>query len=137
MAILRIEKYFKIVYNNVSKANGGKFNEMEIWLDVQGYEGIYQVSNLGRVKRIYNKSEKIIEGTLVFGYRIVALYKNRVKSLKRVHRLVAEAFIPNPQNYPHINHKDWNPNNNCVDNLEWCTDQYNNAHRSNCLIYKG
>ena len=105
---------------------------MEIWKDIIGYESFYQVSNLGRVKSLnYNhtgKEEILKEGWVHYkngGYRSVNLCKNGKRKTHLVHRLVAEAFIPNPDNLPCINHKDENPSNNCVNNLEWCTQEYN------------
>lgn len=97
----------------------------EIWKDVVGYEGIYQVSNYGNVKRNDKDIKGCINGS---GRMIVLLYKNGVRSCKYVHRLVGESFIPNPNQYPQINHKDENPLNNCVENLEWCTCRYNNTY---------
>ena len=94
----------------------------EIWKDIKGYEGLYQVSNFGRVK----SSTKILANRLSKrGYYIVTLYKNAKGVTKTVHRLVAQAFIPNPDNLPQVNHKDENKLNNRVDNLEWCTAKYN------------
>lgn len=133
--------YFVICDKMIVSKNEHMFvrevNMNEIWKDIGGYEGLYQVSNLGRVKRIYANRERIVNGTIYFGYRYVVLSKDGVKVSKRVHRLVAEAFLPNPNNYEVVHHRDQNRQNNCVDNLEWCTIAHNNAHRSNCLIYKG
>ena len=112
---------------------------IEEWRDVVGFEGLYQVSNLGRVKgldrlvdtNINNVNRRIHKGKLLKpqfnnkGYKRVNLCKNGNKNFAFVHRLVAEAFIPNPNNYPVVNHKDENPKNNCVENLEWCTQKYN------------
>lgn len=96
----------------------------EIWKDVVGYEGLYKVSNLGNVYSNYvNRNLK--GGYTLDGYRYVALRKNNVRKNNLVHRLVAEAFIPNPDNLPIINHKDENPHNNNVNNLEWCDYLYN------------
>lgn len=99
--------------------------EEEIWKPVVGYENLYAVSNLGRVKSLfrYKKILKPIVG--VQGYLYINLYKEKRHSLKRVHQLVAQAFIPNPNNYPFVNHKDENVINNNVNNLEWCTAKYN------------
>lgn len=102
----------------------------ERWLPVVGFEGLYEVSSLGRVKSLGNnrfKKEVImnLHPNKKSGYLYVPLYKNKKKYNKKVHRLVAIAFIPNPLNLPHINHKDENKQNNCVDNLEWCTHKYN------------
>ncbi len=112
---------------------------MEIWKDIKGFEGLYQISNLGRVKsfnfwngRKYLTKEKIIKGWVRkpnknWNYQclIVNLSKNKTRNAFRVHRLVAETFIPNPDNKPEINHIDFNPLNNRVDNLEWCTHKEN------------
>lgn len=93
----------------------------EIWKDIAGYEGLYQVSNLGRVKNI--KSGIILKPAKnSAGYLHVHLTGNKHYYL---HRLVALAFIPNPHNYPEVNHKDENKENNCVDNLEWADRKYN------------
>ena len=94
----------------------------EIWKDIEGYEGRYKVSNKGRVYD--NKLDKFI-GYESLGYMCVALCKDKKQKKCRVHRLVAQAFIPNPDNLPVINHKDENKTNNCVENLEWCTVKYN------------
>lgn len=111
----------------------------EIWKDIPGYEGYYQVSNLGRVKSLprgkqwpYRQTHNNIRKPRMTsrGYYRVNLSKwNEVKSYF-VHRLVAMAFIPNPDNLPIINHKDENPQNNHVDNLEWCTYRYNANYRT-------
>lgn len=97
---------------------------MEIWKDVAGYEGLYQISNLGRVKGL--KRNKILALKDNQGYLKIGLRKPKDKQrFFSVHRLVAIAFIPNPNNYPQINHKDECKTNNCVSNLEWCTAKYN------------
>ena len=99
----------------------------ETWKDVVGYEGIYKVSNAGRVKsKITNKVLK--QFVTKSGYCKINLYKNKVPERCLVHRLVATAFIENNNNYPIINHKDENPGNNRVDNLEWCTYSYNTCY---------
>ena len=110
----------------------------EIWKPVIGYEGLYEVSNLGRVRSVdrlvkYSNGQihlhkgRILSPGLVhkLGYLQVALCNNGKIKHKMVYRLVAEAFLPNPDNLPQVNHKDENPFNNCVDNLEWCTIEYN------------
>lgn len=101
----------------------------EIWLPIKGYEGLYEVSNLGNVRSLnYKRSGKIgniIKNIDKKGYVFVTLYKNGKHKSHKVHRLVAEAFIPNWFNEPQINHKDENPKNNNVDNLEWCDCSYN------------
>ena len=117
---------------------------MEQWRDVPGYEGIYQVSNFGFVKRLpitlHNRfyKEKLLtichnSGT---GYDFVCLRKNDRDKNFSVHRLVAEAFIPNPNNLPEVNHIDGNKQNNFVDNLEWCTRSDNLKHASNIGLIK-
>ena len=100
----------------------------EIWKDIKGYEGLYQVSNLGRVKNIKrNKVLKPLERK--GGYVNVNLYDRNLKmKTLTIHKLVALAFIENISNYPCINHKDENKKNNRVDNLEWCTSLYNNTY---------
>lgn len=107
----------------------------EVWKDVPKYEGLYQVSNLGRVKSFRRCNKHRFEREYILkpsvannGYEQVTLYDKTVRHKFLVHRLVAEAFIPNPNNYPQVNHKDENPLNNKVDNLEWCTSEYNNAY---------
>lgn len=107
----------------------------EIWKDIPNYEGEYQVSNLGRVKsfrassKYGSQKEYILNPTTKEnGYCNVTLYGKYGRHKFLVHRLVAEAFIPNPNGYPQVNHKDENPLNNAANNLEWCTAEYNNAY---------
>ena len=96
----------------------------EIWKDVVGYEGLYQVSNLGRVKSIY-KYKKILTPRPRNTYLRVSLSKNGKATNYSLHRLVAQAFLPNPTKLPEVNHKDENKQKNEVGNLEWCTKEYN------------
>ena len=107
-----------------------------IWKDVRNYEGLYQVSNTGLVKRIPSvkcKKERILsQGTQKTGYNYVNLSKNGETHTKRVHRLVAEAFIPNIDNLPEVNHKNEIKNDNRIDNLEWCTREYNLNYGVRC-----
>ena len=116
--------------------------ENEVWKDIVGYEGLYQVSNLGRVKSLKRKVyagrnrmrwqyERILSNnkTNGNGYIVVSLNKESKSKNKYVHRLVAEAFLENPNNYKYINHKDQNTFNNNVNNLEFCTAQYNSTYR--------
>ena len=111
---------------------------MEIWKDIKGYEGLYQISNYGNVKsleRIVKRGrnykpvcERILKTGTNKNYTYAILSKFGKCKTAWVHRLVAEAFIPNPDNLPCINHKDENPKNNNADNLEWCTYSYNNSY---------
>lgn len=116
---------------------------MEIWKDIDGFVGVYQVSNLGRIKSLpkytYSKGypqlrkEKILKPCYTGRKRCYATVRlNDGKSYK-VHRLVAQAFIPNPHDLPLVNHKDENPKNNCVDNLEWCDYRYNRIYSAKPL----
>lgn len=110
-------------------------NSIEIWKDIEGYEGMYQVSNMGRVRALDrvkpNSGGQIAKGHILpqsdngHGYRFVSLWKFNKGRRFYVHRLVASAFIPNPNNFPIINHKDENKSNNRYENLEWCTQKYN------------
>ena len=97
----------------------------EYWKPVVGYEGHYQVSNFGRVKSLKFGKEKILKQYIRGGYYYVCLSKNGIIKKYSVHRLVAQAFLDNPNNLPQINHKDENKTNNNVDNLEWCDAKYN------------
>ncbi|MHB9773487.1 NUMOD4 domain-containing protein [Lacticaseibacillus rhamnosus] len=111
-------------------------SDKEIWKNIVGYEGLYQVSSLGRVKsleRIDSNGHPVKERVLTSfpnrsGYCKVNLYRDRNMEVKSVHRLVAETFIPNPDNLPQVNHKDENKANNAVSNLEWCSALYNNLY---------
>ncbi len=106
--------------------------EQEIWKDIKGYEGLYQVSNIGRVKSLSFrnkkatiKREKILSILKSGNYYHISLSKNNKQKNFLIHRLVAEAFVPNKNNYQEINHKDENIRNNKADNLEWCDHKYN------------
>lgn len=110
---------------------------MEIWKDIKGYEGLYQVSNQGRVRSLY-KGVRILKTRNNKGYLRVALYKeNKYKHIS-IHRLVAEAFLPNPKNLPQVNHKSEIKTDNRVENLEWCDSKYNDnyGNRNNKLSRK-
>ena len=111
----------------------------EIWKDIKGYEGCYQVSSSGRIKSIERivrgpsgnkkiKSRILKEFKNQFGYYMVSLFKNGKHKNFQVHRLVAHSFILNPLNLPQVNHIDGNKENNCVDNLEWITNRDNVIH---------
>lgn len=104
---------------------------MEIWSNIKGYEGLYQVSSFGNVKSLgndKNRRDKLLKPGNDRGYKFVILSKDGAKRRLQVHRLVASAFLDNPDNLPVVNHKDENPSNNRVDNLEWCTYLYNNTY---------
>lgn len=112
---------------------------MEEWRDIQGYEGLYQVSSCGRVKSLERKvfngkdfyiiNERILKPVKTkVGYKTINLSKDSKIKHYLIHRLVAESFIPNPNNYPCINHLDEQPYNNYKENLEWCTHKYNNNY---------
>jgi hypothetical protein len=104
-------------------------NKEEIFKDIEGFEGLYQISNYGRVYSV--KSGKFLKAQKhTNDYRQVNLHKDAKQKTYTIHRLVAQAFIPNPSNLPQINHKDENPSNNHVSNLEWCSASYNNNYGS-------
>ena len=127
---------------------------IEIWKDIKDYEGLYQISNLGRVKRLAYTRKICPKGTEQYdvhfkehlkstfimnrGYQTVTLCKNSKLKSHHIHRLVAEAFLDNPKNLPQVNHKDENKLNNKVENLEWCTPSYNNNYgeRNNKMAAK-
>lgn len=108
----------------------------EIWKEVKYFEDYYEVSNMGRVRSIdryvphVNGSERLIRGRLMklqnsdFGYKQITLVEDKKTKTYKVHRLVAEAFIPNPHNYQCVTHKDGNVTNNNVENLMWCTYEH-------------
>lgn len=122
-----------------------KLNMEEIWKDIKGYEGYYQISSFGRIRgkdrlvfhhfysneiksnlKIYKG--KIMSSSLVRGYNGITLHKNNISSTKRVCRLVAMVFIPNPENKPCVNHIDGNKLNDSFENLEWVTYVENMKH---------
>ena len=120
---------------------------METWKEIEGFSG-YFISDEGRVRssevissgQNYSKITVRIKPSYILkpmktncGYYRVCLYKDGKQYYKTIHRLVAEAFIPNPQNLPCVNHKDEDKSNNCVENLEWCTHQYNNTYNDRHL----
>lgn len=119
----------------------------EIWKDIKNYEGFYQVSNLGRVKRVEHKrydrnqilKERIVKITIPKNddYPYLSLCKNGIYTRKNIHRLLAMAFIPNPNNYPAINHIDGNKKNNDLSNLEWCSYSHNNSEAYRIGLNKG
>lgn len=102
---------------------------METWRDVKGFEKLYEVSDLGRVRS--KRQNKIMSASRRGrGYWGVSFYVNGKQKAKFIHRLVAEAFIDNSKNLPCVNHKDENKNNNKACNLEWCSYSYNNKYGS-------
>lgn len=117
--------------------------EEEIWKDIPNYEGLYQASNLGRIKRVervlidsmgrkYLLKEQILKGAIHNGYHYVRLSKNGTTYESSVHHLIGLTFLSNPNNLPQIGHKDETRDNNCVDNLEWVTAKDN----CNMPLYK-
>lgn len=102
----------------------------EIWNDIKGYEGLYQVSNLGRVKSLARQGTKgvILKPVIAKGYIHYPLTKDKKTKWYYAHRLVAEQFIPNPDKLPEVNHKDECKANNQIENLEWCTKSYNSNY---------
>lgn len=110
---------------------------MEIWKDVKGYEGLYQVSNLGNVKRVGSfrgVNKKYLDNYILKpldngkGYYRVKLTKNNVSKRFMLHRIIAIAFVDNPYNKSVVNHIDHNRKNNSINNLEWCTQSENVLH---------
>lgn len=119
-------------------------NELcEIWKPILGYEGYYEVSNFGRVRSVVRTYQQKVTGGVITTrvvkskvlapacnqkYLTISLHKNGDKKTHAIHKLVAKAFLPNPNSLPQVNHKDENKWNNRVDNLEWCTAKYNTTY---------
>lgn len=126
-------------------------NMQEVWKDIAGYEGLYQVSNLGNVRSLDHYAsngvkEILYKGNVLKwhrnknGYWTVLLCKKSKTKRKYIHRLVAEAFLDNADNLSEVNHKDENKKNNCVENLEWCTTKYNvnyGTHQEKRAVSRG
>jgi hypothetical protein len=121
----------------------------EIWKDIEGFEGIYQISDLARVKSLARyvpmkneiptlRRERILKPSYAYGYALVGLSKNKVKKSNSIHRLVACAFIPNPENKPEVNHKYplLGKSFNSLWNLEWNTKSENTAHAVKNKLFK-
>ena len=109
---------------------------MQIWKDIEGYKGHYQISNYGNVRSL-KKDAFLMKGGYLKGYKIISLWKNGTGKMFRVHRLVAAAFIPNPENKPCIDHIDGNRTNNHADNLRWVTAKENSNNYNAPNTYKG
>lgn len=110
---------------------------IEEWRNIKDYEGFYQVSNLGRVRSIDRViNNRFFKGQIrkpkldKYGYLVVNLSMNKKSKFYTIHRLVAKAFLENPNNFPEVNHKNEIKTDNCVENLEWCTTQYNSSYGS-------
>ena len=107
----------------------------EVWKDIPMYADIYEVSNLGRVRsKVTGTTSKGYPNHK--GYLRAYIYLNGMVKKEFVHRLVALAFLPNPNGYPQVNHKDECKTNNCVENLEWCTGEYNRNYGTHKPICK-
>lgn len=123
----------KIKYSKIPKVES---LPKEIWADTHDFEGLYEISNFGRVKslpKINRPCEKLAKTRIGSSGRVqVMLHKGKIKKYVLVHRLIAYAFIPNIYNKPCINHIDNNPENNLISNLEWCTHQENTNHALKC-----
>lgn len=113
---------------------------MEVWKTINDYDGRYEVSNLGNVRSInYKNTGKAVNlkpATDTKGYLRVGFCRGLKVETKKVHRLVAELFIPNPLNLPQVNHINGNKKDNTVSNLEWCSNEQNNEHRAKVLKNK-
>lgn len=124
-----IQAYRKLVIGEVINKAPTVDAVPVVWKEVKGFEGLYEVSTLGKVRNSKGKIKKHgIKRTSGTCYKTVRLWKDGKYYNKYVHRLIAEAFIPNPEKLPFINHKDEDGTNNSIENLEWCTKEYNNNY---------
>lgn len=138
-------KYKKISLEGITKAKKEfletypNLYEDEIWKDIKGFEGIYKVSNYGRIKSIIRYKKMMKTALDRSGYLKICLTDSKHKKHTiKIHRLVAENFIPNTENKEQVNHIDGNKENNRVDNLEWCSQSENMIHAfKNNLIHRG
>lgn len=120
----------------ISKSKENTSNLKAEWKLIEGFDGVYSVSNYGEVRN--NKTGKLMKPRKnETGYLRINLTKNGKPKCMRVHRLVAQAFIPNPENKPEVNHIDFNRENNCVSNLEWVTNQENTQYSVCNRIFPG
>lgn len=125
---------------------------MEVWKDIKGYEGLYQISNLGNIKSVDRAVKRVSWGKehiVVFhgkilkpyisdrGYLRLMLSKNGIEKAHKIHKLVAIAFVDNPNGYKEVNHIDGNKLNNHVDNLEWCSRSQNIRHAISLGLQRG
>lgn len=113
----------------------------EEWKAIEGYEGLYEISNLGNVRSLNYRNKKgcikiMNPKNTTTGYYNICLMKDKKKTYPKIHRLVAQAFIPNPDNKPIVNHIDGDKHNNAVSNLEWCTHKENTAHAINSGLFE-
>lgn len=128
-----------------------KEQQSEIWLPVKGYEGLYEVSDMGRVRsldkiiatNILNNTTRLLKGRIIrftegpTGYLYATLYQNGIKKTHTIHRLVISSFIQPDLNRPDCNHKNGNKRDNALHNLEWCTQTENNRHAFKTGLNKG
>lgn len=132
---IKIDSHFNfknfLIINHIIRKIEFKMED-EIFVRIEEFPDYY-VSNLGRVLSLKFGKERFLKPAIYNGYYSVVLLNGNIRKLVRIHRLVAKAFIPNPYNLPEVNHKDENKLNNCVDNLEWCTSQYNNTYGTSVI----
>lgn len=132
----RADRVYKCCKGVLKSHRGWRFSyspfepidQNEEWRDIVGYNGRYQISNKGNVRSLQRGWFIDMKPRNQRGYLFVVLYDGETHKRRPIHRIVAETFIPNPNDYPIINHKDENPANNCVENLEWCTYKYNSNY---------